>query len=136
MSVATSEPLWADRFLPYRDALREAASLSTGDLVRAMNEIPAAERERLAFGPMTYRYDCGICETFRDLVQILDRDGGGAVDLDDPRWIVYIYHETPKARMKRADQLHYGPLSNEGYERGLATYRAAGWTGDAPEPNA
>jgi hypothetical protein len=124
-------PLWLPKYYDYRDALLAADSLTEDDLLEAVVELPNEIRDRLAEGPLPYRYDCGVCEAFGKAFY-----KEGAVDLADPMWRVWIYHETPKARMKRVDQQHYGPLANECYERTLATYRAAGWPGEAPEPNA
>lgn len=131
-----SAPLWTAEFLSYRDALAEIASMTEDDLRADVDLLPDVRRERLAAGPLPARWSCGVCKTFSDFVAALDRGREPRVDLSDPEWRVFLYHEEPKARMKRRDQLHYGPLANEQYERGIATYRAAGWDGDAAEPNA
>lgn len=131
-----SSPLWTSEFTSYRDALDRLAAMTEEDLREAVERLPAARRERLAAGPLPYRWDCGVCKAYADFISELDRGRKPIVNVDDPEWRVFLYHEEPKSRMKRRDQLHYGPLANELYERGLATYRAAGWDGDAPEANA
>lgn len=126
-----SAALWQPKYQAYKDALLEADTLTEDDLREALVELPDEIREKLAAGPIARRWSCGVCEAFGKAFYSV-----GDVDLTDPMWRVWIYHETPKARMKRADQQHYGPLANESYERTITTYRAAGWTGEAQEPNA
>lgn len=126
-----SAALWQPKYQDYKDALLAAEALTEDDLRAAMLELPDEIRATLARGPIPRRWDCGICEAFGKPFYCT-----GAVDLTDPRWIVWIYHEVPKAHMKRNDQLHYGHWANETYVRCIATYRAAGWSGDAEEPNA
>lgn len=123
--------LWQPKYQAYRDALLAADDLTEDDLLAAVAELPNEIREKLAAGPVARRWSCGVCEAFGKAFYAT-----GDVDLTDPRWRVWIYHETPKARMKRVDQQHYGPLANESYGRTIATYRAAGWTGEAGEPDA
>lgn len=113
-----------------REALRRMRSATEAMLREKIAQLPSHIRERLAQGPKPYRYDCGICDAFgRDFVQ-------GTVDISDPRWWVWAYHEVPKLDAKRHDDVHYGPLANRIYERTIATYRAAGWEGEAAEANA
>jgi hypothetical protein len=130
-----ADELWQPRFLSFKEALEEAEGLTPEDMADAVAQLPEADRARLAKGPKARRWDCGICDTFADLIRLLDGDQAAA-DLSDPRWVVYLYHEVPKARMERRSQLHYGALANEGYGRCLATYRAAGWDGEAAEADA
>lgn len=118
-----------EKFQVFLDALRD--DVDEDDLRTAMGRIPAHIRERLAEGPIRSRYACGVCQAFGAAFY-----KSGVFDLTDPMWLVWGYHEAPKADMTRREQLHYGPLANETYERCLATYRAAGWTGEAPEPDA
>lgn len=115
----------------FKEFLETLAPMTPDDLQAAVDELPLVIRERLARGPLERRWSCGVCEAF----------GGaafykGILDADDPVWRAWGYHEVPKAQMRHRDQLHHGPLANEIYERCIATYRAAGWTGDAPEANA
>lgn len=127
----TTAALWQPEHQAYRDALAAADALTEDDLCAAVAELPEDVREKLAAGPVPRRWSCGVCEAFGKAFY-----SSGDVDLTDPMWRVWIYHETPKARMKRNDQLHSGPLSNETYDRTIATYRAAGWDGEASEANA
>lgn len=115
----------------FASALEAARPLTEEDVRAAVALLPAAVVERLCGGPIPARYRCGVCQAFG-----VDFYGSGQIDLDDPRWIVWIYHEVPKADMDHQDQLHFGDLANETYVRALATYRAAGWDGEAPPPDA
>lgn len=112
-------------------ALEAARSFTEGDMRDAMGLLDATIVDQLARGPLPRRYRCGVCETFG-----ADFYSDGPIDLDDPRWIVWIYHEVPKADMNHQDQLHYGDLANEIYLRAIVTYRAAGWNDEAAPPDA
>lgn len=114
-----------DRFPRYREGLALVALMDEAALVALVAQLPDEIRAKLAAGPLPYRYDCGVCQAFgEDLWRNDD-----AVDTEDPKWVVWAYHEVPKLRMRVSAELHIGPLSDEGYERALATYRAAGWGG-------
>lgn len=93
----------------------------------AVEALDPETREQLAKGPAGPRFSCAVCDAFRSCD--LSRD----LPSDDPRWIVFNYHEVPKLRMQSANDQWYGPLAAEVYERCLAIYRAAGWS---PEPKA
>lgn len=106
--------------------LLEVRDWTEDDLCAALDTVPPAVVERLARGPVGRRWDCGVCDAF----------GRMPDHIDGPMWKVYAYHEVPKLYMERREQLHYGPLANEIYERTMATYRAAGWDGEAAGANA
>lgn len=119
------------RHREFKAALEDLRDVDEAELADAMARIDPAIRARLAEGPHPRRWTCGVCEAvgagwYRDRKP----------DRSDPLWIVWAYHEVPKADMNHSDQLHYGELANQTYRRCIATYRAAGWTGDAAEPNA
>jgi hypothetical protein len=101
------------------------------DLAEAVAALPAEIRERLAGGPVKYRWGCGVCEAF-------GRDWYISVvpDETDPMWRAWAYHEVPKLDMKVRRDLHYGEHANAIYCRCIETYRAAGWTGEAQGANA
>jgi hypothetical protein len=111
--------------------LADAGSITEEELQRAALLLPFGVRDRLAAGPLPRRWSCGVCDAFG-----ADWYRNATPNLADPMWIVWCYHEAPKSRMTHRDQLHYGLLANETYERTLATYRAAGWNGKASEANA
>jgi len=116
----------------YRETLLKAADISLEDVVEAMSKISDEVRVKLASGPLPYRYDCGVCQAF-------GAPANSTVhfeDFDEPSMTVWIYHEVPKGKFRHRDENYYGPGANEIYERCLATYRAAGWTGEATDANA
>lgn len=115
----------------FRDDLRPMLAVTEEELASAVASLPAEIRERLAHGPIPRRYTCGVCVAFgASVYKSLEPD------LDDPMWVAFSYHEVPKIDMKVADDQWYGGAANEVYRRCIATYRAAGWTGEAEEPNA
>lgn len=105
-------------------------AMTVEDLQAAVDQLPDDIRARLAKGPIPRRWDCGVCVAFGRPFWV------GEPDPTDPRWIAWDYHEVPKLEMKRANQQWYGELANDTYERCIATYRAAGWTGEAEPANA
>lgn len=115
----------------YGDFLKELDPITEDSLREAIDQLPPYMKERLAKGPIQRRWSCQVCDA---LDSNLRKDD--PFDAEDPRWIVFAFHEIPKTRCKRRDDLHYGPIANEIYERCLTTYRLAGWTGEAPEANA
>lgn len=117
----------------FREFLSDLRALDEAALDVAVSELPEAIRQRLSEGPNPRRWSCAVCEAFGEHFYKQAHDD---LDPEDPMWIVWGYHEVPKAEMRFADQLHYGPLANETYERCIATYRAAGWDGEAEEANA
>jgi hypothetical protein len=117
--------------LTFRDKLRPLASMSEAELEAAVRMLPPAIRERLAQGPLPRRFACGVCEAF-GAAWYLDAEP----DSSDPLWLVFGYHEVPKIDMQHRDDQFYGELANDVYRRCLVVYRAAGWTGEAEEPNA
>lgn len=125
MSIVTK---WPD----YEKFLRAIESMTEDDMRAAVAQLPPEILVSLARGPLSYRYDCGVCASFGGET-FYGRDDH---DPEDPLDRAWGYHEVIKLKMKRRDQAHYGGLANETYERCIATYRAAGWTGEAPEPNA
>lgn len=111
--------------------LEEFRDVTVAELQLAIAQIPSRIRSELEKGPNPRRHTCGVCRAF-----------GGAwyktVDFkrDDAMSIVFLYHEVPKLDMKVADDQWYGNAANDVYRRCVETYRAAGWTGEAEEPNA
>lgn len=108
------------------DVMVKVSDWTEDDLQAAVAALPPTIRDRLAKGPVPRRYDCAACEAFKPFPD----------DFSGPTWEVFAYHEVPKLYLRRQDDLHYGPLANESYERTLAMYRAAGWSGEAPEADA
>lgn len=115
----------------YDDFLLAIGEMTEADLRAAMELIPADVRSSLSMGPVERRYGCAVCEAFGKGFY-----STGSHDSADPMWRVFGYHEQPKARMRFAREEHDGPLANEVYVRCLATYRAAGWVGEAEGANA
>lgn len=114
-------------FVAFLQAIEDMTEADLGDAVAAC---PAEVRDRLAAGPLRYRFDCGVCVAFGvDFYK-------GTADASSPAWRAFGYHEVPKLQMRRTDDRHYGELANETYRRAIATYRAAGWDGEAGEANA
>lgn len=111
--------------------LEDLRDVTEDELRAAVLACPPHVLERLAQGPLEGRYKCGICEAF-GRSWWLNR----TPDRTDPMWIAWAYHEVPKLDMTHRRQLHHGPHSDHTYRRCIATYRAAGWTGEAEEPNA
>lgn len=121
----------------WRTDYQALEAMTEDDLVEAVSQLPVVIRERLAQGPDPYRWTCGVCKAFgKPYLAELRRQLAHPMDAADLMWRAFAYHEIPKAQMKRADQQHYGLLANEIYERCIATYRAAGWNGEAEEANA
>lgn len=104
-----------------RRELEEAVKVSEGSLLAAVAELPSDIRKRLAIGPAASRYACSVCDAFRccDLAE--------GLPYDDPRWVVFNFHEVPKLRMRTANDQWFGPLAIEVYDRCRMIYRAAGW---------
>lgn len=117
----------------FKAALDAARHVSEDLLILSVALLDPEIRERLRAGPVPARYRCGVCQAFgADFYTNAETE----IDLTDPRWLVWIYHEVPKAEMTHVDELHYGDLANETYVRAIATYRAAGWDGEASPPDA
>lgn len=104
--------------------------MTEDDLTDAIAACPVDVQARLADGPCRPRWTCGVCEAFGRSFYT------GEPDADSPLWRAWGYHEVPKLEMRHANDRHYGPLANETYERAIATYRAAGWIGEAATANA
>ncbi len=117
-------PTWKDLYTPVRH-------MTEATLIAAMAQIPETIRLKLAEGPHPRRWTCAICLAFGK-----DWYLTAVPAPDDPMWLVFAYHEIPKIHMKRDDDQWYGTLANRTYERGIATYRAAGWKGEAEGANA
>jgi hypothetical protein len=120
------------RFRAFLEAVRERVPDERA-LGQFIPLLPPAVLAGLAAGPMPYRYDCRVCSA----------SGGEPfwgtddnLDPSDALCLVWGFHEVPKLDMARRNDQYYGALANETYRRCLATYRAAGWVGSAPEPNA
>lgn len=129
MSVTDTETLTPAQ-IAFKAALNEARDITHAAMCEAVTLLPETIRSRLATGPHRHRWTCRVCDVFgASFYQ-------GTIDLTDPRWIVWIYHEVPKADIRHRNQLHHGQLANEIYQRCIATYRAAGWVGEALAPNA
>lgn len=109
--------------------VERASAWTLEDLERAMAEVDPAIRERLAHGPLVPRYACGVCQAFRGI-------DTAALDPDSPAFLVFNYHEAPKAEMRTPEDQWYGPLANAVYRRCVETYRAAGWRGEPEGANA
>lgn len=113
-----------DRHRLYKEALEAvAASTTEADLAALMAELPAAVRDKLARGPLPYRYDCGVCDAFGRAFWSEPKNHRP----DDPAFRVWAYHEIAKLQMRRRDDEWYGPAAEDHYLRTIATYKAAGW---------
>lgn len=120
------------RFPDYMRALEEVAWITEDDLADLMPLLPHQIVVGLAEGPLPYRFDCGVCSAFgRSFYRNVAKH-----QPDDPTFRVWAYHEVAKLGMRTKNDEHYGPCANDHYERTIATYRAAGWTGEAQEANA
>jgi hypothetical protein len=118
--------------MEYKDFLEAHKHLTIEDVNRAIPNIPTKTRNTLAQGPIPYRWDCNVCQAFgTGSNQIVKYETFSLEEL-----IVWIYHEIPKVNFKWKDQNFYGQGADEIYKRCIETYRAAGWLGDAAEPNA
>lgn len=106
-----------------RAELEAIAELTLDDLQSAVDRLPSDLRDALAQGPLDSRYACHICKVFHGYFKTADPD------LEDPRWIVWNWHEVPKVQMTCAEDQWRGPLAGEVYRRCIETYRAAGWVG-------
>lgn len=118
----------------WRQDYRDLEWMTEDDLASAMAELRELEPDviaKLAQGPKSYRYGCAVCDAFGEAYY-----KHCPPDPDDPKWRAFAYHEIPKKDMFHANSQFYGPLANDTYVRCIATYRAAGWTGEAQEPNA
>lgn len=115
----------------YRAVLAAASGMTEADMRAAVAACPERVRETLARGPLRRRWSCRVCAAFEELGW-----RSGEVDITDPRWLVFVYHELPKVEMDDEQDCFKGEHANEVYRRCLAIYRAAGWDGEAEEPNA
>lgn len=107
---------------PRRAELEAAAEITEAQLVEAIEALPDEIREQLGKGPIRYsRYACRICDAFRSCRLAKD------LPHDDPRWIVFNYHEVPKLKMLSAEDQWRGPQAQQVYNRCMTIYRAAGW---------
>lgn len=119
------------RAVAFREGLERIEKATEQMLCEQILLLPPAIQTRLAKGPSRRRYDCGVCEAFgHDWVK------EAPCDPEDPCWWVWAYHEVPKLDARRSDDQWDGPIANRIYERTIATYRAAGWKGEAAEANA
>lgn len=118
--------------MTYKDELEAQRNLTIEQVQEAMLYLPNDIKTKLAEGPLFRRYDCGVCQAFgtRPNTPVLYEG------FDQYMFIVWIYHEVPKVDFRFADQNHYGKGADDIYKRCIETYRAAGWTGEAEEPNA
>lgn len=114
----------------FRRLLEAVRDMTYEDLVAEVAKLPDDIRARLAEGPRQNQYSCAVC----DAVGGPSFYRSGKDDPTDVVWRVYAWHEVPKLFMTNNRQLHWGELSDETYKRCVATYRAAGWTGEAPPP--
>lgn len=105
--------------------------MTEGDMVAAVAELPDDLRAELARGPRMARFGCAVCDVLGVHKMTKEDDGRS-----DPVYVVSAYHEVPKLHMQTADDQWYGEAANEVYRRCIQIYRAAGWTGEAQEPNA
>lgn len=122
MSASTVKRDW-------REDYRALADMTENDLREAVAQLPDEIRDKLAKGPLSYRYACGVCKAFGSAyLAELKRNIETPPDATDPKWRAFAYHEVPKKDMRVAEQQWSGPLAQEVYERTLATYRAAGWS--------
>jgi hypothetical protein len=111
----------------YKAELESMRHMEQIDMEQAVNCLPRHLIDKLAEGPLPSRYDCGVCKAL---------DGKNIIpDPSDPLYVAWIYHEIPKVDFRFADQNHYGKGADDIYRRCIQTYRAAGWTGEASEPN-
>lgn len=115
----------------FRDDLRPLEAVTEEQLAEAMQRIPDHIVMRLRQGPNPSRYTCGVCEAFGKQWY-----KNTQANMDDPMWLVWAYHEFPKVHMQVRDDQFHGAAANMVYERCIATYRAAGWQGEAQPANA
>lgn len=115
---------WRPQHEPFKQALEAARAIDAEALAAAIEQLPQPLQFALCKGPMPYRYDCRVCTTLRELLGDAE-----PARLDDPIWVVWAYHEVPKALIEHRDEQWVGEHANAIYERCLATYRAAGWDG-------
>lgn len=118
---------WEGGLIDVRDSL----AAGTVSLEGAIADLPADVRDRLARGPHPWRWTCGVCEAFGAAWYL-----HAPSDVTDPMYVVFAYHELPKIGMRHRSDEHYGELANDVYRRCIDIYRAAGWTGEAREPDA
>lgn len=123
------------------DLVRDIAAMREMDQYQQGSRliVPKLKVEGLEQGPNQYRYSCGVCIAFAGLsFGINDKwyHDTASWDLESPLYRVFCYHEVPRIWCRFKDEEHRGPRANEIYERCIETYRAAGWTGEAQEPNA
>jgi hypothetical protein len=119
------------RALEFKAGLERVALVTEATLAETIALIPTETAALLARGPKPARYDCAVCDAFG-----YEWIKSTPCDPEDPRWLIWAYHETPKLDACHNDDQFYGAIANRIYERTIATYRAAGWQGEAPEPNA
>lgn len=124
--------IWGDpKYATLKRSYAQLLDVTEEQLRAAVEQLSWHLRDALARGPLPYRYDCRVCESFGSGFY-----KGIEYDLSNPMHLVFGYHEAPKVNMTHRDHQHYGPHANATYTRCIATYRAAGWSGDAEEPNA
>lgn len=128
----------AKRHDAYRALLERVKDEITHErVVAAVAELEPELRAQLAEGPEPYRYDCAVCDVCMDpdtrkKRQEFDPD---ALDLNEPRNIIFLYHELPKLDARDTNQLHYGAPGVEINKRCIEIYRAAGWSGREVKQN-
>ncbi len=116
----------------FREELRPFLDVTDADVRAAMAAVPEDVRARLAAGPHPRRWTCGVCEAFGHAWY----KNVGAWERSNPLHVVFCFHEVPKIEMRDGNDQWYGTLANDVYRRCIATYQAAGWTGEPQEPNA
>jgi hypothetical protein len=118
--------------MTYIDDLTLYEHLTIEDVKEAVQHIRKEIREKLAEGPVPYRWDCAVCQAFGAKANTVVK----YETFTKNELIVWIYHELPKANFRFRDQNFYGKGADDIYLRCIETYRAAGWEGEAEEPNA
>lgn len=118
----------------YERALQRLELMPDDGLPPLVAALPEPIRALLALGPLPDRWECRVCSAV-----------GGArfygyahlhAEPSDPRWAVWMFHETPKLHAVETNELYYGPLADQIYQRCIMIYRAAGWEGVAEPANA
>lgn len=122
------ESMTVEELAQHVEVMRGMDSFHQGDRL----VVPKRIVEDLARGPNGHRWKCGVCLAFGEDWYKQEE----VWDLDSPLYRVFCYHEVPRIHCRFKDQEYFGPRANEIYERCIETYRTAGWTGEAPEPDA
>jgi hypothetical protein len=122
------------KFAAHLVEAREITVQRVAEAIERLKETHPDHVERLARGPNPSRYSCTVCNAFRAHWDTPGVDD--LIDLSEPPWVVWMFHEVPKSFMRRNKDLHYGRFANMIYERCVVIYRLSGYKGMVEEPNA